>query len=251
MKTTNKMQPLFDYYKFFLESCAGNKVVSQYLYVLEDYQDNDVKLNSYILYFFQQLISKLNLKPLFYQLSTFMLFQKILSDPIIYNKKNDFNDLRQFCSSIIKDFFKILPTNPVLFCEILFYKSRGVVDDILQPGAISLKLHQKENNRKPSSTSLIMEQQDNALLNSDDDNNDEVETYEVLNIHPWNEDEDNVLRQRYPTYCDEENCVDIIKTFLQIDMNSERTNAEVACRLKQLGLVKKKKKKRHKFIRKC
>ena len=65
-------------------------------------------------------------------MSYFLLFDEILNDRSIAKDKN-YNIVRKFCQKIVREFFAKAQSNPVLFCEILFYKTPMAIDGINEP----------------------------------------------------------------------------------------------------------------------
>ena len=76
-----------------------------------------------------------------------MLFDEILNDKVMAKDKN-FNIVRKFAQKIVREFFKRTESNPVLFSEILFFKTPHAVDDINVPGSVRQALAAKEEREK-------------------------------------------------------------------------------------------------------
>merc|ERR1712228_350193 len=230
----------------FLKSYATNKVVAQYMYILEDYATNSAKLNSYIIELFNKLAFKLNFAPLLFQLSYFLLFNQILNDRILAKDKN-FNIVRKFCQKIVREFFIKSKENPVLFCEILFHKTPHALDDINEPGSVHQKIIEKAE-KESRRQNRRNDDMDNALDIAMDDDFDDEEEYEQLDIDmtPWSEAEDALLRNYFGTYSQQSNVANILQDFLEKELKISRSVAQINHRLQTLGLQSRPKKKRNK-----
>merc|ERR1719204_1648381 len=68
----------FDMEQFLHQVCT-NSTIAKYIHLLKDYRKNNVKINGYIMTMFKR-IEKLELEPVFYQVTSFILFQEIMED---------------------------------------------------------------------------------------------------------------------------------------------------------------------------
>ena len=208
------------------------------MYILEDYATNSAKLNSYIISLFNKLAFQVTFAPLFFQLSYFLLFNEILNDRGIVKDKN-FNPVRKFCQKIVREFFVKSKNNPVLFCEILFYKTNAAVDDINEPGAVHQQQREKaERESRRQARRNRIEGMDN--LDAMDDDFDDEEEYQQLDVDmtPWTDEEDKILRDNYATYSTQANAANILQTFLENECQSTRSVVQINHRLRQLGLLR-------------
>jgi len=220
-------------FEAFLKSYAANKVVAQYMYLLRDYRSNSAKLNSYICTLLNKLAFSLPFAPLLFQLSYFQLFDEVLSDRSIANDAQ-FNVVRKLAQKVVREFFSRAKTNPVLFCEILFFKTPGAVDDINDPGS----LHRQIAERAEQFERRKRRGQQRMNEDGEDSEEDSEEEYQGLDIDmtPWSEEEDTLLRNYYGTYSMQANVDQIMLDFLETELHSTRSIAQISHRLQQLGL---------------
>ena len=118
----------------------------------------------------------------------------------------------------------------ILYCDLLFFKSQPIIQDINNPGILN---HNKVKKQKKNNTRNM-----GVGLDTIDENDDtDGDGYEVM--EEWTEQEDMLLRNYFLTYSTEPNMVNILAQFLESDLNSERTNSQIRIRLKHLGLISK------------
>ena len=116
-------------------------------------------------------------------------------------------------------------SNPVLFCEILFYKTAQAVDDINEPGIV----HQRILEKNERESRRGRRYQRNAIDNFDDDDFDDEDEYQQLdlNMTPWTDPEDALLRDHYHTYAQQGNAAAILQQYLENELQSTRSTAQV------------------------
>jgi len=221
----------FDF-KTFLEGLASNKNISQYLYLLEHYKTNGSKLNGFILYFFGRIRKDLKLEPMFYQISAFILFDKILGDISIRSDKA-FKQLRKFATSILSGFFKKAKEDATMYIELLFWKTRDVILDILEPQGRQTRKEArqaKKSGMRLASNPLGLDTgfssgEDEFLLNK-------------TTIKAWTPKEDDILKENWPKYKDTGCAVEVIATFLDEQAGTSRAPNQIERRLVFLKLKK-------------
>merc|ERR1719233_1811832 len=120
----------FDMEQFLHQICT-NSTIAKYLHLLKDYRKNSVKINGYIMTMFKR-VEKLELEPVFYQVTSFILFQEIMEDRMIARKK-EYSSMIKFARTITRNFLTKAKDNPVLFTEALFWKRRDQIIDIMNP----------------------------------------------------------------------------------------------------------------------
>lgn len=157
-------------------------------------------------------------------MSYFLLFDEIMNDRSIEKDRN-YNNVRKFCQKIIREFFAKSKSNPVLFCEILFYKTPHAVDDINEPGIV----HQRILEKNERESRRGRRHQRNAIDNMDDDDFDDEDDYQLLdsNMAPWTDPEDKLLRDHYSTYAQQGNVAAIMQQYLENELQSTRSVAQV------------------------
>ncbi|ETO17880.1 hypothetical protein RFI_19425, partial [Reticulomyxa filosa] len=171
-------------------------------------------------------------------LSTFVIFEKIMSDKTIVNDKS-YNSLRKFCYQMVGLFFEQVQTNPfkskiitiykkkkkckVLFCEVLFLKPRGVIEDINTPGALRQRRETKKALGELKKEGVQME----GNVGDWHESEDEEASYQVLDMKDWTPEEDQLLRTQFPIYESQPNCPQILQKLLFQEFHLERQICEV------------------------
>jgi len=232
------VQKEFDFEQF-LRSYAANKVVAQYMYILEDYATNSAKLNSFVIHLFNKLAFELNYAPLFFHFSYFLLFDEILNDARMLNNKNH-APLIKFCTRAVRLFFNKAQTNPVMFCEIFFFKTVLAIDDINEPGNARqhyVKQAQREAARKRGGAAADMIGMDEICDEDFEDGEDEYQALDV-DVTAWTTSEDELLRNYFGSYSAQPNVAHILQQFLETELQSTRSVPQITHRLRVLGLVK-------------
>jgi hypothetical protein len=120
----------FDF-KDYESKFADWKVVRTYAEVLQNYMHNGKEVNHAIVKMYHRVFDSehCNMRWLFYQLSLFQLFDKILNDPDA--KREEFAELRGFLKkAVVANFFRDAEKYPPLFAEVLFWKDADAVNAI-------------------------------------------------------------------------------------------------------------------------
>ena len=173
-----------------------------------------------------------------------MLFDEILNDKVMAKDRN-FNVVRKFAQKIIREFFRRAQSNPVLFAEVLFFKTDHAVDDINEPGSVHKALLQKaEYAEAARERRLNRRNNKNGDLEDEDEEEDEYQDGDIDTV-PWTEAEDMLLRNYYGTYAQQGNVLRILQDFLLNEAQSERTEGAIGHHLKHLGLWKGPKRRRN------
>ena len=119
---------------------ADWRVVKTYAEVLQNYRTNGQEVNHAIIKMYHRIFDgeHCDMRWLFYQLSLFQLFDKILNDP--HAKKSEFAEVRGFLKkAVVATFFEDAGKYPPLFAEVLFWKDADAVNAIdLGPTRASL-----------------------------------------------------------------------------------------------------------------
>eukprot|EP00494_Astrolonche_serrata_P032754 UN33023 len=219
-------------YTEFLEIFSTNKFISDCFLIIETYDENTEKLNSYVLYILDKIAFEIQKFPMFFSLRVFTLFERFHNNPMALKDKK-YSSLKVFATKILREFFKRVENNPMLHCEVLFYKPPTVVAEILDPGCKRQMEEQKELMKKEK------EEKRMARLAQEDDWKDQEEDGEV-NFHkdPWTPEEDRELTEQFKQYENDTGCLDILKNILEMDCQASRSNREINNRLIHLGLKK-------------
>ncbi|KAH9307878.1 hypothetical protein KI387_035789, partial [Taxus chinensis] len=118
----------FDIPKF-ISSFADNTIVRNYCWLLIFYKSNSAATNHYIIRMLQRICDDCMLAPMLYQLSLFSMFYEILSDQRTLQSE-EYKNIVQFLTKLLREFFKKLKDHPFLFVEILFWKTRRECNSI-------------------------------------------------------------------------------------------------------------------------
>lgn len=103
---------------------ASDSIINTYIYCLEDYQTLKETTIHQITKMFYRIAIKCGLEPMFYKLSVFELFNRILSHKEVLPKTQVFKELYEFINYIVNSFFIYLEKDPLLSISILFQKSK-------------------------------------------------------------------------------------------------------------------------------
>eukprot|EP00850_Spirogloea_muscicola_P016653 SM000136S00199 [mRNA] locus=s136:393383:398241:- [translate_table: standard] len=102
---------------------ADNTLVQWYCWLLESFASNSVQLNHYLLRMLRRICNDCGLEPMLYQLSLLSAFERILSDPVAPGNK-DHRPIISFLSNLVHRLLDHCQKQPLLFVEILFWKTR-------------------------------------------------------------------------------------------------------------------------------
>ncbi|KAI7789810.1 protein timeless-like protein, partial [Triplophysa rosa] len=112
----------------FIKRFANPNVVRPYFILLRSYSQNSAPTNHCIIRMLHRLAVDLNMEALFYQLSVFCVFNKILEDPAA----EVYQELVTFAKFVLKRFFTFAAKNSKAFVEMLFWKNVGVVREMTE-----------------------------------------------------------------------------------------------------------------------
>ncbi|ORX43590.1 timeless-domain-containing protein [Piromyces finnis] len=103
---------------------ASDSIINTYIYCLDDYQTMKESTIHQITKMFYRIAIKCGLEPMFYKLSVFELFNRILSQKDVLPKTTAYKELFDFINYIVNSFFIYLEKDPMLSISILFQKSK-------------------------------------------------------------------------------------------------------------------------------
>eukprot|EP00808_Paulinella_micropora_P006391 g67616.t1 len=233
----------------YLHKFAHPIIIKNYIYLLEGYYHNPPELNAMVVRFLHRLAfdEELGLVCMFFQLSVFDLFDRILGDAAI-QKDKDFRDLRTLCKKVVRKFFDMAKENPMLFCEALFWKPYMLASDLLHPLPIQVSFDEElgEMDVRTVHTQRdrfgrILQRKSRDDLGDDDPANDEVKEFmplpEFVDVsysrRKWSEEEDKILTENYPLFKDSSDCFEILAQMLMRGRSAAQTQA----RLRKLGVL--------------
>ncbi|PKA64247.1 hypothetical protein AXF42_Ash009467 [Apostasia shenzhenica] len=102
---------------------ASNIVIHNLCWLLKHYKANSVSTNHYVICMLMRFCEDLELSPMLYQLSLLTTFYDILEEQKTFKSKEHTNIVK-FLTEFIRKMFKIMKKQPLLFVEILFWKTR-------------------------------------------------------------------------------------------------------------------------------
>ncbi|XP_065054069.1 protein timeless homolog isoform X2 [Rhopilema esculentum] len=129
--------------KSFLKMLARPHIVAPYCYLLKSYDQNKEHSNHCIIKMLHRIAVDLEAYPMLFQLSLFMTFKKILSEP----KLDCYKEIQGFAKFILCKFFEVYKSNPMVVVELLFWKSNTECYEIIEGYG---SLESKRNSTKHS-----------------------------------------------------------------------------------------------------
>ncbi|XP_069086800.1 protein timeless homolog isoform X2 [Pleurodeles waltl] len=112
----------------YLKRFANPATIKAYLLLLKHYQDNSTHTNHCIVKMLHRISCDLKMEGLLFQLSVFLLFNRIFSDPAV----SFYKELVTFAKYVVNKFFALASTNSKAFVELLFWKNTAVVVDMTE-----------------------------------------------------------------------------------------------------------------------
>ncbi|KAM0861691.1 hypothetical protein ACQ4PT_045741 [Festuca glaucescens] len=106
-----------------ISSLANNSVVQNICWLLKHYKTNSFRTNHYIICMLRRFCEDLELSPMLYQLSLLTTFYDILAEQQASSSK-EYANIVNFLSKVIRKMLRAMKKQPLLFVEILFWKSR-------------------------------------------------------------------------------------------------------------------------------
>eukprot|EP00930_Biecheleria_cincta_P027727 TRINITY_DN19415_c0_g3_i1.p1 TRINITY_DN19415_c0_g3~~TRINITY_DN19415_c0_g3_i1.p1 ORF type:complete len:1085 (-),score=189.66 TRINITY_DN19415_c0_g3_i1:88-3342(-) len=213
---------------------ADARVVENLFHLLEKYRRHTAQLHSMLVKLIYQVIraQPTNIV-IFFELSYFMRIFRMMQDPQLSGSKNNkrYEELVSLLRFILRQFFKCAEVNGCVFAELLF---RKVQDN---PKEALLESHASE-------FAAILDNYEDESYKRILDRMGAGETLGAMRLKqrailkgqlPWMEEEDKVLRERYPMYADHPLCAELLAA--ELPEESKRTALQVRRRLVELELV--------------
>ncbi|XP_065868889.1 uncharacterized protein [Euphorbia lathyris] len=107
----------------FVSSFANHSIIRNLCWLLTFYKSNSIVTNHYIIRMLRRITDDLDLAPMLYQLSLLTTFYDILDEQKSCPCK-EYTNITDFLTSLIRRMLKKMKTQPLLFVEVLFWKSR-------------------------------------------------------------------------------------------------------------------------------
>eukprot|EP01028_Stygiella_incarcerata_P011833 TRINITY_DN691_c0_g7_i1.p1 TRINITY_DN691_c0_g7~~TRINITY_DN691_c0_g7_i1.p1 ORF type:complete len:979 (+),score=316.24 TRINITY_DN691_c0_g7_i1:237-3173(+) len=99
-------------------------ILDQYVYVLEHYITNPVRLNYEAVRMLHRLVYEVNMRSSLYQLRFLNCATKIINDPTVKHNPS-FRDMYSLCSHVCRHFICDVKKRSLLFVECLFHRGRS------------------------------------------------------------------------------------------------------------------------------
>merc|ERR1719233_1112583 len=223
----------FDMEQFLHQICT-NSTIAKYLHLLKDYRKNSVKINVYIMTMFKRIVNKLDLEPVFYQVSTFILFQEIMEDRMIARKK-EYSSMIKFARNVTRNFLTKAKDNPVLYIEALFWKTRDQIIDIMDPGGRNERQRLALDAKASARSGRRQRRRQDGIEDSDEEYSMDFNMASTT-VSQWDQKEDDILRENYVTYKDTGCYLDMLASLLEERCNTKRAKSQIERRLVFLRL---------------
>ncbi|KAB5524209.1 hypothetical protein DKX38_021958 [Salix brachista] len=107
----------------FISSLANHSIIQNLCWLLGFYKNNSVSTNHYIVCMLQRITDDLDLSPMLYQLSLLTTFYDILEEQKSCPCK-EYANIVDFLTSLVRRMLRKMKNQPLLFVEVLFWKSR-------------------------------------------------------------------------------------------------------------------------------
>lgn len=106
-----------------ISSLANNSVVQNICWLLKHYKSNSYRTNHYIICMLRRFCEDLELSPMLYQLSLLTTFYDILAEQKLSSSK-EYTNIVNFLSKVVRKMLRTIKKQPLLFVDILFWKTR-------------------------------------------------------------------------------------------------------------------------------
>ncbi|WCJ36759.1 timeless family protein [Euphorbia peplus] len=107
----------------FVSSFANHSIIQNLCWLLTFYKSNSTVTNRYIIGMLRRITDDLDLAPMLYQLSLLTTFYDILDEQKSRPCK-EYTNITDFLTTLIRRMLRKMKTQPLLFVEVLFWKSR-------------------------------------------------------------------------------------------------------------------------------
>ncbi|CAH2070182.1 unnamed protein product [Thlaspi arvense] len=107
----------------FISAFASNSIIQNICWLLKFYKSNPRQTNHHIVSILRRITEDLELSPMLYQLSLLITFHMILDEQKDCPCK-DYENIVTFLTDLVRHMLKKMKSQPLLFVEILFSKSR-------------------------------------------------------------------------------------------------------------------------------
>ncbi|KAK8324273.1 hypothetical protein V6Z11_A12G291500 [Gossypium hirsutum] len=244
-----------------ISAFANCSFIQNLCWLLKFYRSNSSNTNQYIIGLLRKITDDLELAPMLYQLSLLITFYDILEEQ--KSPSEDHADIVVFITSLVRKMLKKMKHRPLLFIEILFWKTRRECHYINAEYLLHELGHLKKGNRNQDSVPGNTEVESSEVANewvrrsiADALGEDEADVviahdirhqngenslenesemiYERKRRFVFNDDMEAKLKDLYEEFKDHPNCSRLIADSL--DPSGGVLPAQVSNKLKQLGL---------------
>ncbi|KHG23813.1 Protein timeless [Gossypium arboreum] len=245
-----------------ISAFANCSFIQNLCWLLKFYRSNSSNTNQYIIGLLRKITDDLELAPMLYQLSLLITFYDILEEQKL-SPSEDHADIVVFITSLVRKMLKKMKHQPLLFIEILFWKTRRECHYINAEYLLHELGHLKKGNRNQDSVPGNTEVESSEVANewvrrsiADALGEDEADVviahdirhqngenslenesemiYERKRRFVFNDDMEAKLKDLYEEFKDHPNCSRLIADSL--DPSGGVLPAQVSNKLKQLGL---------------
>ncbi|KAE8722683.1 Timeless family protein [Hibiscus syriacus] len=232
-----------------ISAFANSSFIQNLCWLLKFYRSNSINTNQYIIGFLRKITDDLELAPMLYQLSFLTTFYDILEEQKL-SPSEEYADIVGFLTSLVRKMMKKMKHQPLLFIEILFWKTRKECHYINAEYLLHELGHWRKGTGNEDSVPGIAEVgssmagewvrrsiadalgEDEADVEISHDIGSEIR--ERKRRFVFNDDMEAKLKEIYENFKDHPNCIRLIAESL--DPSGGILPAQVSNKLKQLGL---------------
>ncbi|XP_052180758.1 uncharacterized protein LOC127793960 [Diospyros lotus] len=106
-----------------VSALANNSIIQKLCWLLKFYKSNSVSANHYIICMLRRICDDLELSPMLYQLSLLNTFYNILDEQKSSPCK-EYENIVSFLTTLVRRMLRKMKSQPLLFVEVLFWKTR-------------------------------------------------------------------------------------------------------------------------------
>ncbi|KAK4770277.1 hypothetical protein SAY87_030809 [Trapa incisa] len=232
-----------------VSALANNSIIHNLCWLLKFYKSNSIHTNHHIISILRKISDDLELSPMLYQLSLLNIFHEILLDQKSHPCK-EYATIVNFLTDLVRRMLRKMKHQPLLFVELLFWKTRKechhINADHLSHEVADLKKHNEDGRVLNGETRIGQSSTRRSIADAlGDDEADVMIPYEfdlpIDDIHNAEASEtasvtdaETSTKGGSDRFKGDEHCGELIAEALDSDGNV--SSAQVKNRLKQLGL---------------
>ncbi|EFJ34141.1 hypothetical protein SELMODRAFT_406588 [Selaginella moellendorffii] len=216
---------------------ADSTTVSNYCWLLTFYQSNSPALNYYIVCMLHRICKDCELEPLLYEISILETFETILLDEKL-QKLEEYKFLISFINKVVRNFFKKLKSNPWLYVDVLFTRSRessrDIADDYEFEGDTSITCLADALQEEADDGFVNLASESTSIIGERGVAHRTVPVPKKRRRGPFNEEDEKRIIELFQQFKHKRSCSKLIAGAL--DSDGKISSAQVTRKLKQLGL---------------